>query len=242
MEIAPRIRRIGNRDTVNAYLVEDAGEVTVIDAGAPAMWAALPGELEAMGRSLGDVRGIVLTHGHPDHVGFAETARRRQAWPILVHELDAALARGEDRNPAHVAGPYRPAPILGFLWYALRMGILRSPTVKVVGTFGDGATLDLPGAPRVVAVPGHTAGSAALHLPGHDALFVGDALCTYSVASGRRGPQIHPFMTDRATGLASLARLDRLDARLVLPGHGAPWTDGPETAIAIIRREFEAGA
>ena len=241
MEIAPGIRRIGKRDIVNAYLVEDAGEVTIIDAGVPALWSELPNELAAMGRSLADVRAIVLTHGHPDHVGFAERARSEQGWPVLVSELDAALARGEVRNPARVGRPFSIRPVLGFLWYAMRTGLLRMPTVKLVGTFGDGATLDLPGAPRVIAVPGHTAGSAALHLAGHGTLFVGDALCTYSVTTGRTGPQIHPFMTDRAAGLASLARLEDVDAQLVLPGHGAPWLDGPAAAVAAIRRTIETG-
>ena len=32
-----------------------------------------------------------LTHGHSDHIGFAERARRERGWPVSVHELDAAL-------------------------------------------------------------------------------------------------------------------------------------------------------
>ena len=71
MDIGPRIRRIGE-GLVNSYLVEDAGGVTIVDAGAPAYWGELPAELAAIGRSLDDVRSVVLTHGHSDHIGFAE--------------------------------------------------------------------------------------------------------------------------------------------------------------------------
>jgi hypothetical protein len=49
MDVAPRIRRIG-RGIVNSYLVEEGGEVTIVDAGAPGYWGQLPGELAAMGR------------------------------------------------------------------------------------------------------------------------------------------------------------------------------------------------
>jgi glyoxylase-like metal-dependent hydrolase (beta-lactamase superfamily II) len=50
-----------------------------------------------------------------------------------------------------------------------------------------------------------------------------------------RVPQIAPFSADRSQALASLARIDDLDAKLVLPGHGEPWTDGLQSAIAAIR-------
>ena len=78
MEIAPGIRRIGN-GLINVYLVEEAGSVTIIDAGAPGYWSDLPAELREMGRSLDDVRAVVLTHGHTDHIGFAERIDRTGA-------------------------------------------------------------------------------------------------------------------------------------------------------------------
>ena len=99
MEIGPGIRRLG-KGLVNSYLVETGGEVTIVDAGAPSYWGDLPRELAAMGRTLDDVRAVVLTHGHSDHIGFAERIRRERHTPILVHEIDAALARGEVPNPA----------------------------------------------------------------------------------------------------------------------------------------------
>lgn len=93
MEIAKGIRRLG-KGFVNSYLVESDGEVTIVDAGAPAYWGDLPAELAAMGRTFDDVRSVVLTHGHSDHIGFAERIRRERHTPILVHELDATLAAG----------------------------------------------------------------------------------------------------------------------------------------------------
>jgi len=233
-EVAPRVRRIG-RDIVNAYLVEDGGSVVVVDAGAPAYWDDLQRELAAMGRTFADVRAVVLTHGHDDHRGFAERARRAGV-RVSVHELDAALTRGEVKNSVKTAGGVRLPAILGFLWFSATHGLLRVPKVTTVATFGDGATLDVPGSPRVIHAPGHTRGNAVLHFAGHDTLFVGDALNTYAVTTGWSGPQLSPFNYDRGQALESLRRFEDVPATHVLPGHGAPWNDGVAAAVAQARQ------
>jgi glyoxylase-like metal-dependent hydrolase (beta-lactamase superfamily II) len=234
MKIANGIHRLGT-GLVNVYLVEEAGAVTIVDAGMPGYWADLPGELAAMGRTLGDVRAVVLTHGHSDHIGFAERARREAQIPIKVHEIDAALARGEVPNPAKGGGPIRLGALLSFLWFGVRHGALRTKNPVEVQTFGDGATLDLPGSPRVILLPGHTPGSAALHVPRLDALFIGDALATRSVTTGATGPMIAPFTADAAMARASLDRLDGIEAAWLLPGHGDAWTGGVGEAVRLIR-------
>jgi glyoxylase-like metal-dependent hydrolase (beta-lactamase superfamily II) len=236
MKIAPGLYRIGNNSMINAYLVEQAGEVTIIDAGVPGYYNDLAGELAAMGRTPADVRALVLTHGHTDHVGFAERLRRERQIPVSVHEADAALARGEVPNPARGTGPVKLGPFAGFLWFTLRHGGLRTPKLHEVATFGDGATLDVPGSPRVILTPGHTPGSAALHVASLGALFVGDAFATYAVTTGARGPQVAPFTADPAQAVESLARLEAIPADQVLPGHGDPWTGGIDEAVRQIRR------
>jgi glyoxylase-like metal-dependent hydrolase (beta-lactamase superfamily II) len=238
MQIAPGIRRLGE-GRVNVYLLEEAGEITIVDAGAPGQWKELVVELEAMGRALDDVRAVVLTHGHSDHIGFAERARRELHVPVSVHEADRALATGESaalRDKVTKGARPRPISLLGFLAYSVRKGMLRIPPIREVATFGDGATLDVPGAPRVILVPGHTAGSAALHVPARDAVFVGDAFATLSALTGARGPLTVPqFNADTREALASLDRLVGLEASLALPGHGEPWTGGLAEAVRLVR-------
>ena len=108
-------------------------------------------------------------------------------------------------------------------------GGLRTPKLREVATFGDGATLDVPGSPRVILTPGHTPGSAALHVPSRNVLFVGDAFATYAVTTGARGPQVAPFTADAVQAVASLARLE-------VPGHGDPWTGGVQEAVRQVRQ------
>ena len=235
MKITNGIHRLGG-GLINAYLVSDGGGVTIVDAGLPGYWSLVPAELAAMGHTLADVRAVVLTHGHTDHIGFAERARTERGIPVSVHELDALLARGKVPNPARGTGPVRPIPLLRFIATAMRYGGWHIDRLGEVATYGDGATLDVPGSPRVTLVPGHTPGSAVLFLPDRAVLFAGDALATIAATTGIRGPQVAPFSADPAMAVASLDRLVGIEADWILPGHGEPWTDGTEAAIAAVRR------
>jgi glyoxylase-like metal-dependent hydrolase (beta-lactamase superfamily II) len=234
MRLASGLHRIGS-DFVNSYLVEDAAGVTIVDAGLPGHWRGLEAELAHMGRSLDDVRGIVLTHGDTDHIGFAEQLRQQTGVAVHVHELDAARARGEIKKPNSGWGPIKVGPLLGFLWYSARRSGLRTKPVAEVVTFTDGATLDLPGSPRIIHLPGHTPGSVAVHVPAVDAVFVGDAMTTRNVLTGERGPRPAPFTLQPQEAIASLSRLEPVQAAWVLPGHGAPWNGGVADAIRKFR-------
>jgi len=233
MEIAPGIHRLGP-GIVNCYLLEEQGGVTIIDAGAPGYWDDLPRELAAMGRRIDDVKALVLTHAHLDHIGFAERLRRERGVPVHVHAADVPLTR--KAVIPKFKGKIRFA-VLRFIGFAITHGMLRNPPpILEVATFADGETIDVPGRPRALHVPGHSEGSAALLVAARDAVFIGDAIVTLDVFSGETGPRLSPFNADRRRAFESLARLEGMSARLVLPGHGQPYTGGLPQAVRLARQ------
>lgn len=233
MKLGPQLHRIGN-DIVAAYLVVTDEGVTVVDAGLPGHWSDLVRELESIGRTPGDITGVVLTHGDSDHIGFAERLRHDYGVPVFVHEADAQRARTGEKPPVE-AGPMRLAPTVSFFAYALRKRALPTRYVTEVVEVHDGDMLDLPGSPVIVGMPGHSPGSVAVHVPLADAVFVGDALTTRHVLTGREGLQPAPFTDDPAAASASLERLSGLAASWVLPGHGAPWHGSIAEVAAAVR-------
>jgi glyoxylase-like metal-dependent hydrolase (beta-lactamase superfamily II) len=237
MQLAPSLHRVGS-DMVNVYLIEDERGVTVIDAGLPGQWDEFTTELTEMGRSLEDVRGLILTHGDTDHLGFAERLREHGV-PIYVHEADAPQATGAVKKVNPSWGRVKVRPLLSFLWYAGRRGGMRTSHVGEVTPVVDGALLDLPGNPRIIHTPGHSPGSIAIHASSVDTLFVGDAMTTRHVLTGARGPQPAPFTLDKKRALDSLRRWEDVKARWVLPGHGYPWDRGVELALTEIRARSE---
>ena len=237
MKLGPSLHRIGN-DIVAAYLVDTADGVTIIDAGLPGHWRELVAELTAMGRSLADVRGLVLTHGDADHVGFAERLRRDHGVPVFVHPADADRAKG-GAKPANAKQSMRIGPLLRFLGYTLGKNGIRTTWLRETVDANDGDVLDLPGAPRIISLPGHSPGSIAVHVPDADAVFVGDALTTRDVLTGQTGPRPAPFTDEPAEAIASLRRLLPTGATWVLPGHGAPWNGGIAAAVSAVESAAE---
>lgn len=233
MKIAPHIHRLGN-DIVASYLVEMPEGITLIDAGLPGHWSDLQDELALLGRPLSDVRGLVLTHGDSDHIGFAERLRRETGAPVYVHAADAERAQ-TGTKPKVATGPMKIGPAARFMAYAVRKNGLRTRYVQEVQVVEDGDILDLPGSPVVVGMPGHSPGSIAVHVPTADAVFVGDALTTRHVLTGRDGAQPAPFTDDTAQADDSLDRLAALGASWVLPGHGAPVNESPSAVAAAVR-------
>ena len=237
-DTAEGIHRIEDAYT-NWYLVEDGDRLTIVDTGVPTSWRSLHDALKRLGRSADDVAAVVLTHGHFDHLGFAEKARREIGVPVYVHENDVPLTRHpwrydhERLRSRYLATQFDALPIVAAL---TRTRAWFPAPVKEVVRFDNG-TLPVPGAPRVVFSPGHTLGHCALHFPDRDVLIAGDAIVMLDPYTARRGPCLvaRAAVADSERNLRSLDARAETGAGTVLTGHGEPWTAGVEDAVARAR-------
>jgi glyoxylase-like metal-dependent hydrolase (beta-lactamase superfamily II) len=224
----------------NWYIVEDDDGITVVDAGVPASWDSLHEALGEIGRVPGDIRALVLTHAHFDHIGFAERARAELGVPVWVHENDVPLTRHplqyahERARSYYFATQFRAAPMVAAF---LRNRAFWPRPVKEVRRYTDGI-LPVPGSPQIVFTPGHTLGHCALHIPDRDCVIAGDAVVTLDPYTAKPGPRIvaRAATADSERALASLDALAETGVRTVLTGHGEPWTAGAEKAVEAARR------
>lgn len=240
-EVARGVWRAGTR-WVNWYLVDVGSEGCVlVDAGLPRYHRDLARSLQQIGKAPSDVKALVLTHGHIDHVGMAPYLADAGT-VVYLHEADVALAGdpGTNRTERSVVPYLRYPAVAGFVGHAVINGALKParlmpPTVPLT----EGVNMRIPGSPVVTHTPGHTDGSCVVEFKEHGIGFVGDLLCTASPVTGRHAPpqlQTRGSNRDSSRAMESLGLLGGMEARLVLPGHGAPFADGIEAAAESARR------
>lgn len=210
---------------VQAYAMRDGDGIVLFDTCLPGHEHAILAALaQVTGDSVGDlrVREIVLTHCHIDHAGSAAALAAITGAPVRGPAADADVIEGR-------AGP-SPPRLLEWergLFARIPDPFATAPPVALHATLEEGeGPWDRPA--RVLAAPGHTAGSTAIHFPRERVLVAGDAL-----ASIAGEPMPGTFNVDPEAAMATVRRLAALDPELACWGHGEPVTHG---AGARLRR------
>jgi glyoxylase-like metal-dependent hydrolase (beta-lactamase superfamily II) len=205
-----------------AYLWRDGTELTLIDTGLAGSEPELAAAITQLGHRRSDLRRVVLTHFHQDHVGSAAAVRGWGEVAVLAHEADAPVIRGEAPGPPAVLTEAEKP-----LYEQFAAGRPTPPPSPVDRELSHGDTVDFGGGALVIGAAGHTDGSIALHLPAHGVLFTGDL-----VANMFGQVTLGPFNTDREQAKASFVRLAQVDAQVVCFGHGAPLVDRGDDGAA----------
>lgn len=215
----------------NVYLIEDPDGLTLIDTSIPQSAAAILRQVQALGRRPADVRRILITHAHPDHVGALPELKRVTGAQVIASAIERPVIEGK------VAVPVTPPE--------KRIGLARLfvpprtvlPPTAVDREVRDGEALpEVLGGLTVVATPGHAPGHLAFWHPARRLLFCGDVIF--------RLPNLRLpfsfFTVDMDENKRSIRKVAALEPAIVCFGHGRPLRQNAAAAIHTFAQKVGA--
>ena len=221
----------------NVYVIEeDGGGLSLFDAGIGTREGrdALLAGFRAIGRSVGEVRRIFVSHGHIDHYGYARAAQEESGAPVYAHVRDHDKLTGRDRTAQRLAlyADYlsrlgAPLEILAHVRLHWQDAARMARPIEHVEPLAEGTRLRFARfSAEVLHLPGHTPGLVCLWVAEHGVLFSDDHLLERVSPNplldleGQREPT-HRALVEY---VRSARRARDLPAQLVAPGHGEPFT------------------
>jgi glyoxylase-like metal-dependent hydrolase (beta-lactamase superfamily II) len=212
----------------NWIVLTDGADLTLIDAGYPGDLAAVQRSIAEVGGRPEDVRAILVTHAHVDHLGAVNPFHDRYGTPVYLDPLEVHHAKREyleQLSPAQLAAQLWRPGVLPWALRIVRAGATKDVTAPHAEPFPNEGALDLPGNPVPIATHGHTSGHTAFFLPSVGAVITGDGLVTGHPVSRRSGPQLIAgyFNHAQEETVAALEPLRHVHAEILLPGHGPVW-------------------
>lgn len=143
-----------------AFVVDGDDGLTLVDTGLPKRASVLVSGIESIGRSVTDIRSIVLTHSHADHAGSAVYLKREASAHLYCSPADAPAVGGAVKAPTPPFLDRTPLQILKPL-----VGLLPTPEpAEVDQMIEPGLLLTLPEDFIAVETPGHTPGHTSFLL------------------------------------------------------------------------------
>jgi glyoxylase-like metal-dependent hydrolase (beta-lactamase superfamily II) len=211
---------------VNAYLADDGGTLTLVDAGTPRDGATIRAAVREAGYDTRDIERILVTHFDVDHVGALASLAAESGATVHMGAADAPFLMGKEKPPGltlkgavqRVSRPFLDRPD-------------RDPDLVADG--------DEIGSFVAYHTPGHTPGHTAYVSDALDAAFVGDLVFE---SDGELDPSPWFLTYDGDTVRESIHDLaDRAPAVDVLAmGHGTPFVRDGSIRLAELGERLEA--
>ncbi len=228
VEVLPGLYQVRTRGSKAYLVVED--DITLIDAGSTGSGSRILKAVEELGRSPSDIKHIVITHYHLDHVGGLPEIQDYVPAKTGVHLAEAPHVESQGPLP----NPFTNPLLAKICEPYLRRNDPGAARVDVV--LNDGDELPALGGMRVVHAPGHTAGSISLHFPNRGVLLVGDAM---QYKFGRLMPPSRLFTQDMPEANASIQKLSELDFETLCFSHFRPILTGADERVRAFARTLQ---
>lgn len=210
MQLADGLWLVDNLQASNVYIVRAANGAAIIDSGIRGSADAILAELRRAGYDPAQVRALIVTHAHVDHIGSLPELHRATGAPIYAPGGEIAAIQEQAPLP-------HPPGIHGQL-FGLATSVMRPAPVNVEHALSPGSSLEVLPGWHVVPTIGHTLDHISLYEPARQLLIVGDAVA--NMGGLRVSPW--PFTSDVRLARASVAMLVGLPLRSMVFGHGAP--------------------
>lgn len=206
-----------------AFIIDGDEGITLVDTGLPNKTEYITDGLASIGRRVDDVRHVVITHAHVDHVGGLGVITSGSGAEVLCSREDAPVVQGD--------APMTPPPMMDrfpFLKVMLKMFPDAEP-VPVDRLIASGDTLSLTGDLTVIATPGHTVGHLSFLLErSGGVMIVGDA-----ASATKKGKVVRGFFNAPTPQIdASIKTIATHDFAMAVFGHAAPIREGASGAFA----------
>jgi len=205
----------------NAYLLVDDG-LTLVDTGFFGSASRILKQIEELGYLPSDIKRIIITHHHADHVGSLAALKKVTQAEVIAHPADAPYIDGSLPQP----GPARPQWLGKFLSRSGWLWATEPVAVDTLVNYDD--ELPILGGIKILHTPGHTPGSICLYLQSKKLLIAGDLLAH---RFGLRLPS-RAFTVDIDQEIQSVRRIANLEFDVICFGHGSPITHQAHQAVA----------
>lgn len=187
------------------YALEDADGLTLVDAGLGLAARKVLKQLQANGRQPSEVKRILITHAHPDHVGGLSELQVATGAQVITHTLERPVVEGKVSIGRRTSG--------------IRLPDTKMKATPVQREVQGGETLpEVLGGLQVIFTPGHAPGHVCFWQPDRRLLFCGDVLM--------RLPRLRlpfaAFTVDMEENKRSVKKIAELETSVVCFGHGQP--------------------
>lgn len=220
MQVIAGVHQITVRGVNIILIVEE--RLTLVDTGLPGSSGKIADFVSRLGRSIGELDLIIITHNHFDHVGGLPELRKITRARVAAGKADLSEDESALPYPGYLRRLMRSPPI------AIIRPLVYARASEVDSHLVGGEVLSPLGGLKVIPTPGHTPGSISLFSPAKKLLIVGDTL-----NNRHKDIRLPPkgISNSLPQAVDSIKRLAQLDFETLCCGHGRPMIGGASARI-----------